>query len=139
MWILWLIVVILLTVIEAMTINLVSVWFIASGLISLFVSFAVDSFYVQFGIFVGLGIVLMLLTRPILVKKFTRDDVKTNLDRVIGMEGIVTHEITKFKIGEVKVDGKRWSAISDEKIKEGEHVIIEAIDGVKLVVKKGEV
>ena len=55
------------------------------------------------------------------------------------MDGIVTGEITRFKIGEVKVDGKRWSAISDEKIKEGEHVVIEAIDGVKLVVKKGEV
>ena len=139
MWVLWLAVVVLLTVIEAMTINLVSVWFIASALISLFMSFAVDSFYLQFAVFVGLGIVLMLLTRPILVKKLGKQDVKTNLDRVIGMEGIVTSEITRFKIGEVKVDGKKWSAISEEKIKEGEHVIIEAIDGVKLVVRKGEV
>ena len=139
MWVLWLVVVVLLTVIEAMTINLVSVWFIASALISLFMSFAVDSFYLQFAVFVGLGIVLMLLTRPILVKKLGKQDVKTNLDRVIGMEGIVTSEITRFKIGEVKVDGKKWSAIAGEKIKEGEHVVIEAIDGVKLVVRKGEV
>ncbi len=139
MWLLWLIVVILLTVIEAMTINLVSIWFIASALVSLFMSFVVDSFYVQFAIFVGLGIVLMLLTRPILVKKFGKSDVKTNLDRVIGMEGVVTSEITRFKIGEVKVDGKKWSAMSEEKIKVGDHVIVEAIDGVKLIVRKGEV
>ena len=54
------------------------------------------------------------------------------------MEGIVTEEITKTKIGEVKVDGKRWSAISNELIKAGEEVIIERIDGVKLIVRKGE-
>ena len=78
----------------------------------------------------------MLLTRPYLVRKLGKTKVSTNLDRVIGMEGIVTEEITRFKIGEVKVDGKKWSAISDEKIKVGEEVIIENIDGVKLVVRK---
>ena len=138
MWILWLIVVILLTFLEAITINLVSVWFIASGLVSLFLSFVVDKFIIQFAVFVVLGLILMVLTRPILVKKFKRKDIKTNLDRVIGMEGIVTEEITKLTVGEVKVDGKKWSAISDKKIEVGTTIIVESIDGVKLVVRKGE-
>ena len=138
MWITWLIIVILLTILEVITINLVSVWFIVSGIVSLFLSFVIDSFYIQFMVFVCLGLVLMLLTRPYLVKKLSKKKVSTNLDRVIGMEGIVTEEITKFKIGEVKVDGKKWSAIADEKIKVGEEVIIESIDGEKLVVRKGE-
>ena len=72
------------------------------------------------------------------MKKLSRKKVPTNLDRVIGMVGIVTEEITRFKIGEVRVDGKKWSAISEEKIKVGEKVIIEGIDGVKLIVRKGE-
>ena len=138
MWILWLVIVVLLTVIEVSTINLVSVWFIVSALVSLFMSFIVDSFYIQFAVFVCLGLVLMLITRPILVKKLARRKVPTNFDRVIGMEGVVTEEITKFKMGEVKTDGKKWSAVSEEKIEVGEHVIVEAIDGVKLVVRKGE-
>ena len=138
MWILWLVIVVLLTVIEVSTINLVSVWFIVSALVSLFMSFIVDSFYIQFAVFVCLGLVLMLITRPILVKKLARRKVPTNFDRVIGMEGVVTEEITKFKMGEVKVDGKKWSAVSEEKIEVGEHVIVEAIDGVKLVVRKGD-
>ncbi len=138
MWLLWLIIVILLTIIEISTINLVSVWFIASGLVSLFLSFFIDSFYVEFAVFVILGIILMLITRPILTKKMTKKKVKTNLDRVIGMEGIVTEEITKLKTGEVKVDGKKWSAISEQKITVGTTVIVESIDGVKLVVRKGE-
>ncbi len=72
MWISWLILIILLAVLEAITINLVSIWFIASGLVSLFLSFFVDSFSIQFAIFVILGLILMLVTRPVLVKKFGR-------------------------------------------------------------------
>lgn len=138
MWILWLIIVILLTFLEVITINLVSIWFIASALVSLFLSFMIDSFYIEFAVFVLLGLVLMLITRPILLKKMPRKDVKTNLDRVIGTEGIVTEEIAKHKIGEVKVDGKHWSAISDTKIEVGATIIVESIDGVKLCVRKGE-
>ncbi len=136
MWIMWLIIIVLLTILEVITINLVSVWFIISGIVSLFLSFVIDSFYVEFAVFVCLGLVLMLLTRPYLVKKLSKKKVSTNLDRVIGMEGIVTEEITKFKIGEVKVDGKKWSAISSEKIEVGKEVIVEDIDGVKLIVRK---
>ena len=138
MWILWLIIVIMLAYLEIITINLVSIWFIASGLVSLFLSFIVDSFYIQFAVFVILGLILMVLTRSILTKKLVRDKVKTNLDRVLGMEGIVTEEITKQSVGEVIVDGKKWSAISDTTIKTGSLVIVESIDGVKLVVRKGE-
>ena len=39
-------------------------------------------------------------------------------------------------IATVKVDGKRWSAISNTKIPVGSFVIIDAIDGVKVVVRK---
>lgn len=138
MWTLWLIIVIVLAVIEAMTINLVSVWFIASALISLFLSFFVDSFYIQFAVFVVLGLVFMLITRPILKSKFGKSNVKTNLDRVIGMKGIVTEGISKLTVGEVKVDGKVWSAVSDKKIEAGTTIIVEALDGVKLVVRKDE-
>lgn len=139
MWILWLIVIVLLVFLEVSTINLVCVWFILSGLVSLILSFFIDSFYIEFAVFVVLGLILMVLTRPILVKKFSHRKVKTNIDRVLGMEGIVTEEITKSKVGEVKVDGKRWSAISDETISVGSSVIVEMIEGVKLVVRKGEV
>lgn len=138
MWLMWLLVIILLTALEVVTINLVSIWFIISAIVSLFLSFAVDSFYIQFGVFVGLGIILMLLTRPYLVKKLSKKKVRTNFDRIIGKKGLVTEKIEKLKVGEVKVDGKRWSAISKDVIDVGSTVIIEDIDGVKLIVRKGE-
>ena len=138
MWMIWLIIIFLLIIAEVSTINLVSIWFIASGIVSLIISIFYDNFYVQFAVFVILGIILLLTTRKFLERFIKPKKESTNLDRVIGMEALVTESIKKHVIGEVKVDGKRWSAISEEALSEGEEVIIEKIDGVKLIVRKKE-
>ena len=52
------------------------------------------------------------------------------------MEAIVTEEISKNKPGEVKVDGKRWTAISNKKIKVDSTVKVLEIEGVKLKVEE---
>ncbi len=136
LWIIWLIIIFILIIAEVSTVNLVSIWFIASGIVSLIVSIFYDNFMVQFAIFVILGILLLLTTRNFLEKLIKSNNEKTNLDRVIGMAAVVTEPIKKNVIGEVKVDGKRWSAIANQKIETGEEVIVEAIDGVKLKVRK---
>lgn len=137
-WIYWLIIMLILSFVEIITINLVTIWFVASAGIALLVSLITDSYYIQFLTFGICGLLIMVLTRPLLKRLMKKDKTKTNLDRVIGMEGICTEEISKNKVGEVKVDGKRWSAISPVKINVGDEVIITDIDGVKLKVKKGE-
>ncbi len=138
MWMIWLIIVFLLIIAEVSTINLVSIWFIASGIVSLIVSIFIDNFYIQFAIFVILGIILLLTTRSFLERLLKNKRETTNLDRVIGMEAIVTEPIKKHNVGEVKVDGKRWSAISDAELEIGDEVIVEEINGVKLMVRKKE-
>jgi len=137
-WIYWLIIILVLSFVEIVTVNLVTIWFVASAAIALIISLFIDSFYVQFIVFGVCGLLIMVFTRPLLKKLLIKDKEATNLDRVIGMEGICTEEISKNKVGEVKVDGKKWSAISSSKINVGDEVIITAIDGVKLKVKKGE-
>lgn len=136
LWILWLIIIILLTFLEVITIGLVSIWFVISALISLILSFFISSFYIQFAVFVLLGIIFMVTTRPILEKLLVSNKENTNLDRVVGMKAKATQDILKNEIGEVKVDGKIWSAISKEEILKGETVKIKKIEGVKLVVEK---
>lgn len=131
----WLILVIFLGMIELITVGLVSIWFVISGIVAMILSFFIDNFVIQFGVFVILGVVLMLFTRKTLEKYFPKP-IKTNLDRVVGLEGIVTEDIRKDSVGEVKVDGKRWSAIADDEIKVGSIVKILHIDGVKLKVEK---
>lgn len=134
----WLVAIIILGFIEAITEGIVSIWFVISGLLALIVSLFTDVFLIQFAIFVIVGIILMITTRASVSKYLKVNPVRTNLDRVIGMKGIVSEDIKKDKYGEVRVDGKRWTAYSkDEKvIKKDEFVEILNIDGNKLVVKK---
>ena len=82
----WLGIIIFLGILEAITINLVSIWFVISGLFSLVLSFFSDNFVLQFGIFVVGGILFMILTRDSMEKKLLKQKEKTNLDRVIGMK-----------------------------------------------------
>ena len=84
---------------------------------------------------------MIVFTKP-LVKKFfkSKDDTSMNNSAVLGKKGIVVKPITdESPVGQVKVNGELWSAIKSEKdkpIKAGESVIIEKIDGVKLLVRK---
>ena len=134
----WLIIILFLGFIEAITVNLVTIWFVISGIVSLILSFFINDFIIQFSVFVILGMLLLITTRSWLNKVFKINKYKTNLDRVIGMQGIVTEKITKNSPGEVKVDGKRWMAVSDKTINVDNDVKILEIDGVKLKVEKWE-
>lgn len=136
-WI-WLAIVIILSVIESLTASIVSIWFIISSIFSLILSIFDVSFYVCFIVFVVLGLILMLTTRKSMNKFLKIKGEKTNLDRIIGKKGIVTEKIDKNHIGEVKVDGKNWSAYSSETLLEGDFVKILKIDSVKLEVMKWE-
>lgn len=134
-WI-WLCIIVFLTIIEISTVQLTTVWFVFSGLVSMILSIFIDSIEIQFALFVLGGLLLLITTRPYLMKKLKVKTAKTNLDRVIGMQGIVTETITQLAPGEVKVDGKRWTAIADKKIEQDKIVEVLKIEGVKLRVKE---
>lgn len=135
-WVVWLSIVVILAVIEATTINLTTIWFVASGLIALALSFVTNSYIIQFGVFVILGVILLVITKPVLEKKLKRTKESTNVERVLEMKGLVTEKISKNETGEVKVDGKKWTAYADETIETGSTVNILKINGVKLKVEK---
>ena len=136
MMILWIIVIVILTIIEAITFNLTTIWFVGGGIAALGISFLTDNFVVQFGVFVIVGVLLLATTRKAAVRFLMKNRVPTNADRVINMQGIVTEEIIPTRTGEIKVDGKRWTAFAEEKIEEGKIVCVVAIEGVKLKVKE---
>ena len=137
MFYVWFIIALVLGILEVSTTNLVSIWFVISALLSMVVSMFTDNLWIQFGIFVIVGVVLIPLSKKI-YKKIKVGNTSTNFDRIIGMKGIVTEDITKDNIGEVKVDGKCWSAYSDTNIKKGETVKVLSINSVKIKVEKWE-
>lgn len=132
----WMIIFLLLLFLELSTVNLVSIWLAIGALASFIFSFWVSDLTWQIVIFIVVSVVSLLLTRKFVKKVRGKEIEKTNLDRVIGQIGIVTEEITKLEPGEVKVDGKKWSAISTKKISVGSKVEILSIDGVKLNVRE---
>ncbi|MBS5862419.1 MAG: NfeD family protein [Firmicutes bacterium] len=135
-WIFWLVLVIVLSFVEIATVSLVSIWFVASGIVAMILSFFIEDTAIITTIFILLGIFLLVISRPIVNKLRSKDNEKTNLDRIIGETAIVTEDIKKNVVGEVKVDGKRWSAVSKEKCLKGDTVKVLKIDGVKLIVEK---
>ena len=137
MFYIWLVIAVTLAIIEMSTANLVSIWYIISAVASMITSLFIDSVAVQVAVFVLGGTILLLMTKNA-IKKILPVNIKTNIDRIIGMKGIVTKKITKKISGEVKVDGKFWTAIADEEIQENDTVIILEINSTKLKVKRME-
>lgn len=135
----WLIVFLVLLFIEIVTVNLVSIWFAIGALVSFIISIFIDNITIELTAFVAVSVLTLLLTKGLVNKIKNKNIEKTNLDRVIGKIGIVTMTITKLEPGEVKVDGKKWSAISNKKINVGSKVEILSIDGVKLLVKETKI
>lgn len=136
MFYIWLGIMVLLALVEIFTVNLTTIWFVVSSVVALFSTLIIEEFYIQFAIFVVIGIILLVTTRPFLIKMLIKNDTqKTNIDRIIGMKGKVIEDIKKDNLGEVKVDGKIWFAYADDNIDANKIVEILEINGTKLKVK----
>lgn len=134
----WLILFVVLIILELCTVNLTTIWFAFGALLAYIVSLFTDNVMIQTTVFLAVSVITLILTRPVVRKYLLTKPSRTNADMLIGKTGIVTKEITKTDIGEVKIDGKYWSAKANKKIKEGSKVEILAIEGVKLIVKEKE-
>ena len=137
MFYIWLTITILLAIIEMSTVNLVCIWYIISSIFAMISTLFTDNLVIQISIFVLVGTLLLILTKKA-IKKILPENKKTNFDRIIGMPGIVTKKITKKFPGEVKVDGKYWTAISEENISVDTTVEILEINSTKVKVKRME-
>lgn len=140
-WILvWVILLVLFVVIEVLTMGLTTIWFAGGALVAaITAAFRLPS-YIQIATFIVVSFVLIIFTRPIAVRYFNKDRVKTNAESIVGKKAIVTGVIDNIKAtGQVTVAGMEWSArsISDDiTIEEGKVVTVVAISGVKLIVEE---
>lgn len=142
--IVWLIVTIAAAVIEAAVPALVSIWFVPGGIAALIASMLGGAVWLQITLFLAVSCAALVVTRPLAKKLSKSDRQSTNADRVIGRCALVTEDIDNISaVGRVSVLGNSWSARSQDGsvIKTGETVVIERIEGVKLIVshqRKGE-
>lgn len=135
----WLGVFFLCVVIEIATMGLTTIWFAGGALVAVLLALLKVPFVVQFIAFVLVTVLLLAFTRPIAVRYFNKDRIRTNTESLIGQQAIVIHEIDNLKqTGRISIQGKEWTARTVENgvtVAEGAVVTIRAIDGVKLIVE----
>lgn len=138
----WLIALIVFLVIEAATLGLATIWFAGGALVALIVAMCGVGLGIQVASFLVVSLVLLIFTRPFAVRFLSKDTLKTNVDRVIGMEGVVTEEISNLAgTGKVSLGGNIWTARTEN---EGGTIPVDAVvavlrvEGVKLIVKVKE-
>ena len=138
----WLLIFVVLLVIEILTIGLTTIWFAGGALAAFLVGIAGMGIVAQVVIFIFVSLVLLFLTRPIAVRFFNKDREKTNVESLIGQQAVVTEDIDTLQAkGVVVVNGLEWSAKTSEPngfIPKDTVVVIEEIQGVKLIVRKKE-
>lgn len=133
----WLVLLVVFVIVEAVTVGLASVWFAAGALVALLATFFTDNIWLQIFLFVLVSAVTLAALRPLAKKYVSPQHVATNADRVIGMDAVVVEDIDDLAAaGAVKVMGTVWTARSSSgaPIPAGSTVTVDRIDGVKLFV-----
>ena len=107
----WFGIALFMAIIEGVTYQLVSIWFVLGAVVSAIVSiFVPENIWLQIILFIVISVATLIATKPI-VKKITRTrKLPTNSDRYIGMKGVVKEEINNtLGVGLVNLKGSVWS------------------------------
>jgi membrane protein implicated in regulation of membrane protease activity len=133
----WLALVVLFSLIELCTFGLTTIWFALSALVMVFLSFLPIPFAGQLTIFLFMAILLLVFTRPIVVKKLKVGRIRTNVEDLAGRRALVVKTIREFETGEVKINGQIWSARVEKggELADGTRCEVVRIEGAHAVVR----
>ncbi len=134
----WLGIIVIAVLLEMGTTQLISIWFAAGAIGGLIASLLGSSFLVQILVFALITGITLAFTRPFVRSTLAIKKTNTNADRYLGKIAVVTVEINNtLGTGQVNVLGSIWTARSADGsvIPTGQRVLVESIDGVKLIVR----
>ena len=135
----WLAIIIIMVVVEAITMGLTVIWFAFGGLAALIAALLGAALWIQILCFLVVTVLTLLLTRPLALRFLKPNLNKTNVDAVPGKVGKVIETILPMEgTGQVKIEGQIWSAKAEDGISvmpEGSLVSVVKVEGVKVVVR----
>ncbi len=135
-WI-WLAAVVAFLILELMTPTLIFGCFTVGALSSAIYSyFSPESYYWQIGLFIGISVILLPLTRSLAGRITKPSPQKSNVDALIGKTALVTRAIDPDRGGQVRFEGETWVAFAREPIAADTKVRITSVTGTKLHVEK---
>ncbi len=139
MWIwIWLAVIVLSMVVEFVTMEMVSIWFVLGGLVALIMAGCGVSLVWQVIAMIVISAASMLGFRKLALKLLKKDNQATNLDRTFGQKTKLLTDITDDSLGTIKVNGLVYNAKSEDgsNIASGAEVELIRLDGNKYIVKE---
>lgn len=110
--ILWLAVVVIAIIIEIETVQIVSIWFAASALVTMILAAFNCPLDIQLIVFVLLSVILFLVSRPLVKKLNKGKSENSTVESMIGEKVVVTKEIKVGETGEIKAKYDRYTAIA---------------------------
>ncbi len=136
----WTAVAILAMLVEAVTFDLVSIWFLPGALIAIVLSELSVPLVWQIVPFLVVSLLLLVFARRIF-RRYNRI-VPTNADAMIGKEIVITEDVYNVRgLGAGKINGQYWTVrVENEQeiLRAGDIAVIVGIAGNKLICKKKE-
>lgn len=136
----WIGVLVVSILIEAVTVQLTSIWISFGSFIAWIVAWAGGPVWLQWIVFVIFTTLMLMITRPLVLKYFKPQQVKTNADAIPGKIGTVLIEVSPMDgSGQVKIEGAIWSAKPEDGYSHfypGDLIEVVRIEGVKAVIRK---
>ena len=116
-WI-WVSVIVLAVIIELLTDQLISIWFVPGAMVATILDFCNQKIITQVIVFLVISIVGIILGKTLLQKYLPNTkDTKTNIDAIIGEKCVVNEKIDNLAgCGQVKVNGQIWSYAKNHKL-----------------------
>ena len=133
----WLGALMLFLVLEAATAGITSLWFVVGSLAALGLALLNVAVWFQVAVFFAVSLTALFLLRPMVKKFIEPKKTRTNVDSLIGTQGVVLERIDNISgQGRVKLGGMEWSARSEngENIEKDAVVTVVRIEGVKVFV-----
>lgn len=109
--IVWLVLLVVLLAIEAVTLGLTTIWFAGGALVAFVLALAGAGLFIQIAVFCVISVILLIFTRPVAAGWLNHGRVRTNAQSLIGETAVVTEEIDNLaNSGHVQVRGQYWMA-----------------------------
>lgn len=135
----WIVLLIVFLVIEFITVGLATIWFAGGALVALILAALGVGIAWQIAAFFIVSLVLLLFTRPFVVKYVKPNRVRTNYESAIGKQVLIKEKVDNLAgTGMADLEGQEWTARMEDDaqtLEAGMRGEVVNISGVKLILR----
>lgn len=134
----WLGIMILFLIIEAVTVGLTTIWFAAGALVAMIACALGLGVTGQLILFFAVSLLLLYFTRPLAIKYMNPHKIRTNYEDAVDKIVKITETVDNINgTGKAMLGGQEWTARTKQEgvlLGEGTLAKVVAVEGVKLIV-----